>query len=178
MILTTTSNIEGRVPAQYLGILGAEVIFGANFVKDWLAQTTDYWGGRSKTYEKIFEDCRTTALAELKQKAYAIKADAILNVRFQYNVLGQENGMLVVAATGTAVQLTLSPEERERMEKREQIAAKANAPLYFVQIDGKERGPFSISQLQELTNMGRVSGSDSVRSEDGSAGTVEEITKT
>ena len=37
MLLTTTPTIEGRPVQQYLGIVTAETIFGANFFRDLFA---------------------------------------------------------------------------------------------------------------------------------------------
>lgn len=166
MILTTTSSIEGKVPVCYMGIVGAEVIFGTNVLKDWIAQGTDILGGRSGFYEKTFEDARLKALELLADRATHRGANAVLNIRFDYSVLGAENGMVMVAATGTAVLVTLSEEEKAREAAREKAATLA----YLVQIEGRWRGPFSIDQLRDLRASGKISDNDRTRLDDESEG--------
>lgn len=49
--LTTTSSIEGRKILEYKGIVFGEVISGVDFVKDFTAGLTNFFGGRSGSYE-------------------------------------------------------------------------------------------------------------------------------
>lgn len=53
MILTTTNTIEGHPVKEYKGIVTGETIIGANALKDFMAGLTDFFGGRSTTYEKV-----------------------------------------------------------------------------------------------------------------------------
>lgn len=152
MLITTTPTVDGRRITIYLGVIGAEVIFGGNFLKDWLAEGDDFWGGRSTTYEKVYADARKKAIEGLTTKAIQLGAHAVIGVRFDYSVLGAANGMMMVAATGTAVGLDFNKEELALQAQRE----KEDAAVYFVEIGGKPRGPFSIVQLRELLAAGRV----------------------
>ncbi len=103
MITTTTHTIEGQKVEQYLGVISAEVIIGANIFKDILGGIRDFVGGRSGTYERVLDDARTKALDELKEKAHILKANAILGIDFDYETIGVRGSMLMVSATGTAV---------------------------------------------------------------------------
>ena len=53
MILSTTPQIEGRPIREYKGVVTGEVIIGANVLKDFMAGLTDFFGGRSSSYEKV-----------------------------------------------------------------------------------------------------------------------------
>ena len=105
MILTTTPTIEGRTIIEYKGVVFGEVIVGVNFIKDFAASIRDLIGGRSNTYEQELVDARQTAMEELKARAMAIGADAVVGIDIDYEVLGQSGGMLMVTASGTAVKL-------------------------------------------------------------------------
>lgn len=48
-------------------------------------------------------ESRGEALAELEQRAGAMGANAVIGVDIDYEVLGADNGMLMVTASGTAV---------------------------------------------------------------------------
>ena len=64
-----------------------------------------FFGGRSNTYEAELMNARTEALAELEQRASALGADAVVGIDVDYEVLGANNGMLMVTVSGTAVSL-------------------------------------------------------------------------
>lgn len=106
MIITTTNTIEGRPAREYLGIVTGEAIIGANIFRDILAGLRDVVGGRSKAYEDALRGAREEALREMSHAANARGADAVVGVDLDYEVLGQANGMLMVSASGTAVNLS------------------------------------------------------------------------
>jgi uncharacterized protein YbjQ (UPF0145 family) len=103
MLLTTTSRIEGRPVTQYLGVVTGEAIIGANVFRDMLATVRDIVGGRSATYEKGLAEARETAMTEMQQRAQQLGANAVIGIDLDYEVLGQNNGMLMVSVSGTAV---------------------------------------------------------------------------
>ena len=103
MIITTTNSIEGKKIIAYKGILFGEVITGINFIKDFAAGLTNIFGGRSNSYEGELMEARTKAIEELKSRAAAAGANAVIGVDVDYEVLGSGNNMLMVTASGTAV---------------------------------------------------------------------------
>ena len=103
MITTTTPNIEGRNIEQYYGVVSAEVIIGANFLKDIMGGLRDFFGGRSGTYEKVLEEARQNALNELMQKAQAMGANAVIGIDLDFETVGSGGSMLMVVTSGTAV---------------------------------------------------------------------------
>lgn len=105
MIVTTTPSVEGRRITEYKGVVFGEVIAGVNFVKDFVAGLSNFFGGRSGTYEEELINARQQALDEMEQRAAQLGADAVVGVDIDYEVLGADNGMLMVTASGTAVSL-------------------------------------------------------------------------
>lgn len=105
MIITTTNVVEGRPVQEYIGIVNAQSIIGANIFKDFLGGLRDVFGGRSATYEKVIEEAKEDALRELEQKARGLGANAILGVDLDFETVGGSGSMLMVIATGTAVRL-------------------------------------------------------------------------
>lgn len=103
MILTTTPTIEGKPIKEYLGIVTGETIIGANAIKDFMAGLTDFFGGRSSTYEKVLIEAKNTALSEIQQRARQMGANAIVGIDLDYETLGANSGMLMVTVSGTAV---------------------------------------------------------------------------
>ncbi|MDN3715807.1 heavy metal-binding domain-containing protein [Vibrio breoganii] len=103
MLMTTTQSVEGKRVLSYHGVIAGEAILGANLFKDMFAGIRDMVGGRSGTYEKELERARTIAMQELEDKAREIGANAVIGIDIDYEVLGKDNGMLMVSASGTAV---------------------------------------------------------------------------
>ena len=103
METTTTPNFEGKKIVKYCGIVAGEAILGANVFKDLFAGLSDLVGGRSATYEQELARAREIALREMEERAVKVGANALVGVDLDYEVLGRENGMLMVSASGTAV---------------------------------------------------------------------------
>ena len=74
-----------------------------NFVRDFAASITDFFGGRSNSYEDELINAREAALREMAGRAESLGANAVVGVDLDYEVLGSSNGMLMVTASGTAV---------------------------------------------------------------------------
>ena len=105
MILTTTPSVEGRTIAEYKGVVFGEVISGVNFLRDFAASIRNIVGVRSGSYEQELIDARSKAMEEMSLRAQAMGADAVVGIDVDYEVLGENNGMLMVTASGTAVKL-------------------------------------------------------------------------
>jgi uncharacterized protein YbjQ (UPF0145 family) len=105
LIITTTSTIEGRRVTRYLGVVTGEAILGANIFRDLFAGITDIVGGRSAAYEQELGRAREIAMQEMTERAQLLGGNAILGVDVDYeNIqMGSGGGMLMVAASGTAV---------------------------------------------------------------------------
>jgi uncharacterized protein YbjQ (UPF0145 family) len=103
MLVTTTSHLEGKKIAEYKGVVFGEVIVGVNFVKDFAAGLTNFFGGRSSSYEGELIEARQEAIKEMEQRAKSLGANGVIGVDVDYEVLGTNNNMLMVIASGTAV---------------------------------------------------------------------------
>ena len=95
----------GAQVAQFLGLVNGEVIIGANIFRDMFSSVRDVVGGRAGGYERALAGARDAALDEAKAAAKALGADGIVGIDFDYEVLGETNGMMLVSVTGTAVRM-------------------------------------------------------------------------
>ncbi|MBV5335754.1 heavy metal-binding domain-containing protein [bacterium] len=105
MLLTTTDAVEGRSVKEYFGIVTGEAILGVNIFRDLFSGIRDIVGGRAGGYQKALRDAREAAYADMIAAAGERGADAIVGIDIDYEVLGKENGMLMVSVNGTAVRL-------------------------------------------------------------------------
>jgi uncharacterized protein YbjQ (UPF0145 family) len=107
MLLSTTDVIQGAVIDSYLGIVTAEVVYGSNFLRDFLASIRDIVGGRTGSYERLFEEGQRKALEELEQRAQRLGADAVIGIEIDTGTINvdQSGVLLLITATGTAVKI-------------------------------------------------------------------------
>ncbi|MDJ0689686.1 MAG: YbjQ family protein [Xenococcaceae cyanobacterium MO_188.B32] len=107
MIVTTTDTIQGWSIDNYLGIVTAEVVYGTNALRDFFAGIRDVIGGRTGSYERIFEKGQSKAIEELEKRAKGLGADGIVGIEIDTGTINvDEKGvLLLITATGTAVKL-------------------------------------------------------------------------
>lgn len=107
MIVTTTDVIQGAVIESYLGIVTAEVVYGSNAVRDFFAGIRDFVGGRTGSYERVFEKGQLDAIRELEQRAQRLGADAVIGIEVDTGTINvdQQGVLILITASGTAVKL-------------------------------------------------------------------------
>jgi len=103
MLIVTSSQIEGRRIAEYLGIVSGDAIVGANMFRDLFARVRDVVGGRAGGYEKALRGAKEAALEDIAEEAAERGANAIIAVDLDYESVG--DSMLMVSVNGTAVRL-------------------------------------------------------------------------
>lgn len=105
MLYSTTDTVQGREIAEYLGVVTGQAIFGANVFRDFFAGVRDIVGGRAGAYESVLQEGTKQAMADMQLHAEDMGANAILAIRIDYEAVGKDTSMLMVAITGTAVRL-------------------------------------------------------------------------
>jgi uncharacterized protein YbjQ (UPF0145 family) len=104
MLAVTTNAIEGKRIKEYKGVVFGEIIAGINVIKDIAAGLSNFFGGRSGSYEQELVMAREQALQEMEQRAAQLGANAIVGVKVDYEAISnQGSNMLMVIASGTAV---------------------------------------------------------------------------
>jgi uncharacterized protein YbjQ (UPF0145 family) len=102
--LATTAP-DGIAFNQYLGVVNGEAIIGANIFRDMFSSVRDVVGGRAGGYERALASARNAALEDMIEAAKELGANGIIGIDFDYEVLGETNGMMMVAVSGTAVKI-------------------------------------------------------------------------
>jgi uncharacterized protein YbjQ (UPF0145 family) len=107
MILTTTDIVQGTEVESYLGVVTAEVVYGSNALRDFFAGIRDMIGGRTGSYEHVFEQGQREAIAELEKRAKRLGANAVVGIALSTDTinLDQTGVLLLITGTGTAVKL-------------------------------------------------------------------------
>ena len=111
MLVVTTPELQGFTVRRYIGVVTGEAILGANIFRDLFAGIRDIVGGRSAAYEEELRKARDIAIEEMSQQAQDLGANAVIGVDLDYESIqmGQGGGMLMVSASGTAVEIDRPP---------------------------------------------------------------------
>ncbi len=103
MITTTTSAIEGKKIARYLGVVTGEAVIGSNIFEDLFRGLKGIVGGRSNRFEQKLSRARAVALKLLRDNAAELGANAIVGIDLDYEAFSAGDMILMVIASGTAV---------------------------------------------------------------------------
>ena len=102
VIVTSSFVVANREIEKEIEFVTAECVYGMNLFRDIFAGARDVVGGRSVATQKVLREARKTAIAELRQEAAIIGADAVIATDLDFGNKGQ---MLFAVASGTAVKL-------------------------------------------------------------------------
>lgn len=95
---------QARIEA-WLGVVNGEAIIGANLFRDLFSSVRDVVGGRAGGYERALSGARDAALSDMIEAAKEAGANGVVGIDFDYEVLGENNGMMMVSVSGTAVRM-------------------------------------------------------------------------
>jgi uncharacterized protein YbjQ (UPF0145 family) len=102
---TVTPDGQAAKVERYLGVVNGEAIIGANIFRDLFSSVRDVVGGGAGGYERALAGARKAAQADMIEAAKEMGADGVIGVSFDYAVLGETNGMMLVSVSGTAVKM-------------------------------------------------------------------------
>ncbi len=106
MCITTTPTVPNREIESVIEVVSAECAYGMNLFKDMFTAITNTVGGRSGSIQNTLRDARRQVMADLRNEAFSVGADAVVGVSLDYSEFsGGGRAMLFVVATGTAVKL-------------------------------------------------------------------------
>lgn len=123
IITTTTDSLEGWEIKEYFPPVTANVVVGTNFLSDLSASFTDFFGGRSNSYEKKLQQLYTQAISIIEGKAKASSANAIVGLKIDVDeISGKNSQMFMITAYGTPVNATrIKPEVPQRESQNEKM---------------------------------------------------------
>lgn len=104
-LATVVPQGPAMVIETYLGVVHGEAVIGANIFRDMFASVRDVVGGRAGGYERSLSGARNAAFEDMIASAKELGANGIIGIDVDYEVLGETNGMMMVAASGTAVKV-------------------------------------------------------------------------
>lgn len=112
-LVTTTPLLDGIKIQEYLGVVNANIVIGANVISDFAASLTDFFGGTSDSYQKRMNEMYESAIKELKRKTMLMGGNAIVSFNVDFDELsGKGKSMFMLSATGTACVANLNEDTK------------------------------------------------------------------
>lgn len=156
LLVTTTNSIEGKEINKYFSPITASAIIGTNVFSDLKAGLSDFFGGRSNTYEKRVQKLYDIALEDIKRKTVALGANAIIGMQMQTNeISGKNTQMFQVSVYGTPVLLSdVGSGKIERVVDGKTMDAKIRA-MRLLKIDAGKSGDalFTTENLELIASI-------------------------
>jgi len=100
----TTPILDGIKIKQYKGIVIVRNVRAVNIIRDFFTNFRDIFGGRSSSYQDVMKSMQDDVIAEAKEEARKLGANAIVGFALDYDNIGSKNkSLLMASAKGTAV---------------------------------------------------------------------------
>ena len=117
-LMTTTNHLEGYSVQAYQGIASSEVVMGTGAISEFMAGASDLFGTEDSAFSKKLLQARNAAQKKVAIRAYHLKANAIVGLKFDYFTIG--SNMIAVSCSGTAVVVTKNAGDQQRWSVQEQ----------------------------------------------------------
>lgn len=116
--VTTTSGFDGIEIEEYLEPTTAHVVVGMNIFKDFFAGLTDFFGGRSETYQRVLSSINQEVIDELRKKAFSLGGNCILGLKIDNDeISAKDKSMLMVTAVGTVAKAKFPIDDKHSHSK-------------------------------------------------------------
>jgi len=105
-LMVTTPLLDGVRIREYVGPVVVRNVRAVNIIRDLFTRFRDIFGGRSASYQEVIDDMYREIMLEVRQRAEAMGANAVVGLRMDFESIGSKGTSLVMAtAQGTAVRI-------------------------------------------------------------------------
>ena len=101
MLISNLEIVPGKRVSKHLGLVQGSSVRAKHVGRDLMAGLKNIFGGELKGYTELLQEAREEAMDRMQQQAVAVKANAVLNVRFSTSSVAQ--GAAEIYVYGTAV---------------------------------------------------------------------------
>ena len=91
----TTPILDGIKIRQYKGIVIVRNVRAVNVVRDFFTSFRDIFGGRSQSYQEVMRMMQDDVIAEARNEAARLGANAIVGFSLDYDNIGSKNKSLL-----------------------------------------------------------------------------------
>ena len=103
MIITTTSDVEGKQITKTIGLVKGSTIRARHLGKDIMAGLRGIVGGEISEYTKMMAEAREEAIQRMTEDAEKKGANAIIGMRFGTSMVMQNAAEVLAYGTGVVL---------------------------------------------------------------------------
>ena len=104
MIITTSSQVEGRTIKKTIGLVKGSTIRARHLGKDIMAGLRGMVGGEIGEYTKMMAEAREQALKRMIEDAEKQSANAVVSMRFGTSMIMQNAAEVLAYGTGVVLE--------------------------------------------------------------------------
>jgi uncharacterized protein YbjQ (UPF0145 family) len=107
----TNSSFNDTIEiVSYLQPVTYHIVLGVNFFADFLSSFSDFFGGKSQSYQSRLASINNEVIEGIKQKVYSIGGNAAIDLKIDNDeISAQGKSMIMVTAIATAVIIREKP---------------------------------------------------------------------
>ena len=122
LITTTTNNLEGWNIKEYLQPISSNIVVGANIFSEFSASISDFFGGRSGSYEKKLQQIYDQSILNLQNKARSLGANAVIGLKIDIDeISGKGSQMFMITSYGTPVSAVRIENEKPLLDQSKDL---------------------------------------------------------
>ncbi|DAB05977.1 TPA: hypothetical protein CPT92_08175 [Candidatus Gastranaerophilales bacterium HUM_13] len=100
-----SKNVNISQPVKNAQLVSASVVIGCDYFKVFLASLRNIFGGNVSAYESVLDRGRREAILRIRESAYRMKADLVMNIKIETVMLSEQTmSQVCITAYGTAVE--------------------------------------------------------------------------
>lgn len=100
-----SKNVNVSKPVKNAKLVSASVVIGCDYFKVFLASLRNIFGGNVSAYESVLDRGRREAILRIRESAYRMNADLVMNIKIETVMLSEQTmSQVCITAYGTAVE--------------------------------------------------------------------------
>lgn len=100
-----SKNVNISQPVKNAQLVSASVVIGCDYFKVFLASLRNIFGGNVSAYESVLDRGRREAILRIRESAYRMNADLVMNIKIETVMLSEQTmSQVCITAYGTAVE--------------------------------------------------------------------------
>ena len=104
MIITTSSQIEGKTIVKTIGLVKGSTIRARHLGRDIMAGLRGMVGGEITEYTKMMAEAREEAIQRMEEDAEKKGANAVVSMRFSTSMIMQNAAEVLAYGTGVVLE--------------------------------------------------------------------------
>ena len=98
-------HVNVSKPVKNAKLVSASVVIGCDYFKVFLASLRNIFGGNVSAYESVLDRGRREAILRIRESAYRMNADLVMNIKIETVMLSEQTmSQVCITAYGTAVE--------------------------------------------------------------------------